>query len=78
MAVGKMSSDYPFYTKLLGAREQNTERWRPPTTLAASHCYLTRPPLAETTIQWTWLIVVCRGTGWGAPRRPWDDGSRHG
>ncbi len=28
--------------------------------------------------EWPWLIFVCCGAGWGAPRRPWDDGGRHG
>ena len=28
--------------------------------------------------EWSWLIVVCLGAGWGAPKRPWDDGGRHG
>jgi hypothetical protein len=29
--------------------------------------------------KWSWLIVVCLGAGWGAPRRwPWDNGGCHG
>ena len=60
------------------ARKQNFERWCLLTTAAASHHYLTHPPLAETTIRWSWLVVVCLGAGWVAPRRHWDDGSRHG
>ena len=59
------------------ARKQNSKWWCLPTTVAAYHHYLTHPPLAETTIQWSWLVVVCLGAGW-VPRRPWDDGGRHG
>ncbi len=28
--------------------------------------------------QWSWMIVVCLGASWVAPRRPWDDGGCHG
>jgi len=28
--------------------------------------------------EWSWLIVVCLGAGWGASKLPWDDGGRHG
>ena len=57
------------------ACKQNTKWWRLPTIVAASHHYLTHPPLAEMTIRWSWLVVVCLGAGWVAPRRPWDDGA---
>ena len=57
--------------KLANCLRENTERWRPLTTVAASHHHLPHPPLAETTIRWSWLVGVCLGAGWVAPRQSW-------
>ncbi len=55
----------------------------PPTMASAD--YHSGTPLLPTMpfpgrndSKWSWLIDVCLGTRWGAPRRPWDDGGRHG
>jgi len=42
-------SMYKLANNFKTACKQNTKQWRPPTTIAVSHHYLTRPPLAETT-----------------------------
>ncbi len=54
----------------------------PPT--AASTNYRSSTPSLPTMpfpdkndSKWSWLIVVCLGAMWGAPRRPWDDGRCH-
>jgi hypothetical protein len=31
----------------------------------------------KNNMKWSWLIVLCLGAGWGAPRQPWDDGGHH-
>ncbi len=64
--------------QLQNSLQANAKQWCSPTTVVASHHYLTHPPLAETPIRWSWLVVVCLGAGWVTPRLPWDDGSRHG
>jgi hypothetical protein len=33
----------------------------------------TMPSPGENDNQWSWMIVVCLGAGWLAPRQPWDD-----
>ena len=38
----------------------------------------TMPSPGGNDNQWSWMIVVCLGAGWVAPRQPWDDGGCHG
>jgi hypothetical protein len=41
--------------------------------ISIPHCYLPWPPLTEMIANnGPWLIVVCLGAGWEAPRWPWD------
>ncbi len=65
--------------KLLAKHLVNT----PPTMVSADYCsgtplLPTMPFPGRNDSEWSWLIDVCLGTGWGAPRRPWDDGGHHG
>jgi hypothetical protein len=55
----------------------------PPTMMSTN--YHSSTPLLPTmpfpdrnNNELSWLIVLCLGTGWGAPRRPWEDDCRHG
>ncbi len=56
----------------------------PPPTMASAGYHSGIPALPampspdRNDSEWSWLIVVCLGGGWGAPKRPWDDGGRHG
>jgi hypothetical protein len=40
------------------------------------------PPImpfsGRNSSKWSWLIDVCLGAIWGAPRQPWDNGGCHG
>ncbi len=38
----------------------------------------TMPSPGGNNNQWSWMIVVCLGASWVAPRRTWDNGGRHG
>ncbi len=54
--------------------------WHPLFIISASHRYLPCPPLTHdrNDRKWSRLIVVCLGTGWREPRRPWDDNGCRG
>jgi hypothetical protein len=79
MSIRKNVTDFTLLHKLLA----EPSCLHPPHMASVVYCsgipsLPTMPSPDRNDSKCSWLIVVCLGAKWVAPRRPWDDGGCHG